>query len=157
MLFLCKKFLKNSLQTLANRLYILYNIYINNDSGRDRGGTNMKLSKAQQWVLDVAKHEIAVMSKYKNFADFFDNSVCEQNYLRTAAHCNGAWNSSQKWIQNDIVEWKRMEQVYNAAVNEHIIEVFAKNETIDALERAGAIVVIKRARASWDTDTIKIL
>ena len=117
----------------------------------------MKLSKAQQRLLDRKKHEIAVMSKYKNFADFFDNSVCEQNYLRTAAHCNGAWNSSQKWMENDIDEWKRMERAYNDAVNEHILIAFAKKETIDVLVRAGLIVVIKRAQASWAADTIKIL
>lgn len=97
------------------------------------------------------------MSKYQNFTDFFVNSNGEQNYLTTAAHCNNAWKTPQKWISEDIEEWKRMEEVYNKAVNEHILMAFAKKETIDALERAGVIVIVKRAQASWDADTIKIL
>lgn len=117
----------------------------------------MKLSKAQQRVLDEAKHNIAVMSKYENFVDFFDNSKYEQWYLTTAAKCNGAWNSSQKWIEKDIVEWKEMEKAYNLAVKEHILNVWAKTETIDILEQYKLIVVIKRAQSTWDSDTIKIL
>ena len=117
----------------------------------------MKLSKAQQRVLDEAKHNIAVMSKYENFVDFFDNSKYEQWYLTTAAKCNAAWNSSQKWIEKDIAEWREMEKSYNLAVKEHIVDVWAKTETIDVLEQCGAIVVIKRAKATWDNDIIKIL
>lgn len=117
----------------------------------------MKLSKAQQRVLDKAKHNIAIMSKYENFVDFFDNSAYEQDYLCTAAKCNGAWNSSQKWIEKDIAEWREMEKTYNLAVKEHIIDVWEKTETIDVLEQYGLIVVIKRAKATWDADTIKIL
>ena len=117
----------------------------------------MKLSKAQQRVLDEAKHNIAVLSKYKNFVDFFDNSAYEQSYICTAAKCNAAWNSSKRWMEDAADEWSEMEKLYNLAVKEHIVEVYAKTETIDVLERVGAIVVIKRAKEIGYEDTIKIL
>lgn len=117
----------------------------------------MKLTKAQQRVLDEAKHDIAVMSKYENFVDFFDNSKYEQGYLTTAAKCNAAWNTSKRWIEDAFDEWRDMEKWYNLAVKEHIVKVYAKTETIDVLERVGAIVVIKRAKAIGYEDIIKIL
>lgn len=117
----------------------------------------MKLSKTQQKLIDEAKRDIAVMSKYKDFADFFEHSKFEQNYMTTAAHCNGAYNSVEKYMQKDIDRWRRMEASYKKAVEEHIIIVFAKTETIDALERAGAIKIIKRADYKGAAETIKIL
>lgn len=50
-----------------------------------------------------------------------------------------------------------MEKAYYAAVNEQIIIVFAKTESINALERAGLIKVIKAAQFKGDAETIKIL
>lgn len=118
----------------------------------------MKISKTQLTILENAKQTIAVLREYKDFTDFFDN--CERNRqgtFRTAAYCNGAWNSSEIWKTKDPTEWARMEKAYCDAVNEQIIIVFAKTESINALERAGLIKVVKAAKFKGDAETIKIL
>ena len=38
-------FLKNIVKTLAKKLYMLYNIYVNKDGWKDSGGTTMKSIK----------------------------------------------------------------------------------------------------------------
>ena len=51
----------------------------------------MKISKTQSAILEKVKRTIEVLSKYKNFTDFFDNSPRnEQSTFTVAATCNGA-------------------------------------------------------------------
>lgn len=118
----------------------------------------MKISKTQAEILEKAKKTIAILREYKDYTDFFNN--CEankQNTFTTASRCNGAWNNSEIWKTKSPNEWARMEKAYYAAVNEQIIIVFAKTESINALERTGLIKVIKAAQFKGDAETIKIL
>lgn len=118
----------------------------------------MKISKTQAGILEEAKRTIAILREYKDYTDFFDN--CDRNRqgtFTTASCCNGAWNSSEIWKTKDPNKWARMEKAYYDAVNEQIIIVFAKTESINALERAGLIKVVKAAKFKGDAETIKIL
>lgn len=117
----------------------------------------MKITKTQAKILAEAKQTIAVLSKYKNHADFFDNSKGEQGTFTTAWGCNGACNSAAKYRANFPEAWARMEKAYNDAVNEHIIIVFAKTESVEALQRAGLIEIIEAAKHSGGAEKIKIL
>lgn len=118
----------------------------------------MKISKTQSAILEKVKRTIEVLSKYKNFTDFFDNSPRnEQSTFPVAATCNGAWNSSEIWRTKDLEQWAKLESDYLAAVNEHIIIVYAKTESVKALERAGLIEIIKEAKHNGGFETIKVL
>lgn len=118
----------------------------------------MKITKTQAQILEEAKHTIAVLREYKDFSDFFDN--CEwgrQMTFSVAKSCNNAWNSAEKWKMKNPKEWARMENDYYDAVNEQIIIVFAKTESINALEKAGLIKIIEAAQYRGGAEKIKIL
>lgn len=117
----------------------------------------MKLSKTQQNVLEQLRKTIEVVSKYATHEDFFDNSKNEQSTFTTALHCNGAYNSSEKYKEKDAAEFARMAENFYRAKNEHITIVFAKTETINALEKAGYVKVIKHATYRGGAETVKVL
>lgn len=117
----------------------------------------MKISKTQAEILEKAKNTIEILRKYKNFTDFFDNSRNEQITFSTAASYNCAWNSSELWRAKDPKRWAEMEKDYIDAVNEQIIIVAAKTESVHALERAGLIKILEEAKCNGGYETIKIL
>ena len=118
----------------------------------------MKISKTQAGILEKSKNVIKILREYKNFADFFDNCPYgRQNTYTTAASCNGAYDSSEKYKAKDPERWAEMEKQYNEVINEQIIIVFAKTESLAALERAGLIKVVKAAIVKGGAEKIKIL
>ena len=50
-----------------------------------------------------------------------------------------------------------MEKTYNDAVNEHIIIVYAKTESVEALQRAGLIEIIEEAKYNGGYEKVKII
>lgn len=118
----------------------------------------MKISKTQEQILQTAKKEIAYLREFANFEDFFVNGeIGKGNTFSCAAHFNCAWRSPEKWRTENPDGWARMEKAYNDAVNEQIIIVFAKTESIKALERAGLARIIEEAGYKGGAETIKIL
>ena len=117
----------------------------------------MKLTKTQEKIITELKKTIAVLSKYNNFSDFFNNSKGEQHIFTTAQHCNGAYNSTEKYQAKAPSEWAKMEKTYNDAVNEHIIIVYAKTESVEALQRAGLIEIIEEAKYNGGYEKVKII
>ena len=118
----------------------------------------MKISKTQAKILENSKRIIKILQEYKNFADFFDNCPpCRQNVYTTAGFCNGAYNSSEKYKAKDPKQWAEMEKEYNDVINEQIIIVFAKTESLAALERVGLIKVVETAVVKGGAEKIKIL
>lgn len=116
-----------------------------------------KLSVTQQKLYNKVKSTIAVIEKYETHEDFFNNSKYEQNTFTTAEHCNSYYNSSEKYKKEDPKAWERMEEDFYKAKNEHITIVFAKTETVLALEKAGLIEIIKKADYENDAEVIKLL
>ena len=117
----------------------------------------MKITKTQEKILTDAKKTIDVLKKYKNHTDFFNNSRNEQTTFTTAYYCNRAYNTAEKYQINNPEQWAKMEKNFNDAVNEQIIFVFAKTESVEALQRAGLIQIIEPAKFKGDAETIKIL
>lgn len=118
----------------------------------------MKISKTQSEILERAKKTIEILRQYKNFEDFFTNCPWgAQSTYSVMTSYNCAWRNVEKWKTERAEEWARMESDYNAAVNEQIIIVMAKTESVLALERAGLIKIIEAAQFKGDAETIKIL
>lgn len=118
----------------------------------------MKISKTQSEILERAKKTIEVLRKYKDFEDFFTNCPWgEQTTFPVITSFNCAWRNVEKWKTERAGEWASMESDYNAAINEQKIIVYAKTESVKALERAGLIEIVEEAEFNGGFETIKIL
>ena len=71
----------------------------------------MKITKTQEKILTDAKKTIDVLKKYKNHADFFNNSRNEQTTFTTAYYCNSAYNTAEKYQINNPEQWAKMEKI----------------------------------------------
>lgn len=116
-----------------------------------------KLSKAQQSIVNKYKQIFEVIDRYETYEDFFDNSKGEQNYFTTAYRCNAFFNTSDKYKERALKEWKEYEASFFKAKNERIIGVYAKTETVKALEKAGYIRIVKEAQWKGDFETVQFL
>lgn len=103
-----------------------------------------KLSPTQAKLLEKLTRDLATIKKYSDYEDFFNNSAYEQNILTTAAHCNSLYNTKEKIMSREFKCWEDGKLNYSDAVNENALIVYAKTETINALERAGCIQIIKK-------------
>lgn len=117
----------------------------------------MRLSETQQKVYENAKHTLEIVKKYDTYEEFFDNSKSEQNTFTTACHCNFRYNSSEKYKAIDPEQWENMKKGFYEAKNNNIIIVFAKTETVKALENAGLIQIVEPAKYKGSAETIKVL
>lgn len=117
----------------------------------------MKLSKTQQRVYDELTSALAVIKKYATHEEFFINSKGEQNKLTTAFHCNCYFNSPEKYQNEDPDGWKRLQSNYYRAKNENILTIYAKTETVKALEKAGLIEIIEEAKYKGCSELVKVL
>ena len=117
---------------------------------------NMQATKTQKRCYEELVNSIKVLKKYKSFEEFFEKSIREQNYLTTAFDCNLFYNSVEKYKSRDLEGWQRMEKLFKKATEENIIKVFAKTETIEALERLGMIEIIERANIKGGRELVKV-
>lgn len=117
----------------------------------------MKLSITQKKLYDKLVSTVKVLEKYQSYEDFFDNSKDEQNTFTTAYHCNSYYNSSERYQQNDPQVWEEKKQSFYKARDEHILIVFAKTETLKALEKVGLIEIIEHAKHKGGCETVKII
>ena len=116
-----------------------------------------KLSPTQIRTLDRLTHTLEVIRKYNDFADFFDNSINEQSQFPTASRCNIYFNSSEKYKNQAPNEWDELCKAFEKAKNDSILIVYAKTETIKALEKAGKIQIVEAAQYKGDAETVKVL
>ena len=117
----------------------------------------MKLSKAQQTVMEHLNKTLAVVDKYETFEEFFDNSKCEQNTFTTGCHCNCLYNTSEKYESKDPIKFNEMRKDFYKAKNDRILIAIAKTETINVLERNGLIKVIEPAEYNGGAEIVKVL
>lgn len=106
----------------------------------------MKLSKAQQEVIDNLKYIADKARQYETAEEWF-NATNNNN-------CN--WNTAEKVKAQDIKEWKRQEMWFERERNA-IYLVRAKTETVQKLESLGLIEVIERAKYKGDYELVKLL
>lgn len=117
----------------------------------------MKLSKAQENVMNDLNRTLAVVDKYDTFEDFFSNSNREQSHFTTAFDCNGDYDSVEKYESRDPKRFERMRKSFYEAKNERILIAYAKTETIKKLESLGLIEIVKEAEYSRGAETVKVL
>ena len=117
----------------------------------------MKISKTQEQILQEAKSAIAYLREFSGYEDFFVNgAVGRQNVVPCAVSFNCAWRSPERWRTERPDEWARMEKAFTDAVNEQIVQICAKTESVKALERAGLVRIIKKAGIGG-AETVQIL
>jgi hypothetical protein len=118
-----------------------------------------KLSKAQQQVLDDLNNTINVLRNYKNFEDFYDNSPFgEQDTFTCGASCNSRFRTSElAKINGGVEKWEKDRKDFENCKNNGILIVFAKTETIKALEKKGAIKIIKEAEFKGSCEIVQVL
>lgn len=117
----------------------------------------MKLSKTQKNIMDKLNKTLSVLDKYETFEEFFDNSKCEQNTFTTAFNCNYKYNSSEKYAAQDPERFNEMRKDFYRAKNEQTLIVFAKTESINALERNGFLKIIEAAEYNGGAEIVKVL
>ena len=114
----------------------------------------MKLSKAQQKVLDKVLETLEVCKKYATYQEFFDNSKGEQNHFTTAFHRGISFEEYAKRFPELCAD---MEQSFYKAKNENTLIVFAKTETIKAMAKAGVFEIVEEAQFKGGAETVKVL
>lgn len=121
----------------------------------------MKLSKTQIELLERISKDLSAIKKYKDYGDFFDNcKINEQITFPAGYACNSRYNTKEKYLSNGdkaAAQFARYEASWNLAKEQNIIIVFAKTETVAALERAGYIKVIKHAEYKGGAETIQLI
>lgn len=117
----------------------------------------MKLSKTQQNLMNELNNVLAVVDKYETHEEFFDNSKDEQRTLTTAFNLNDDWNSSEKFKAKDLEGFNEMSERFYNAKNKRILIVYAKTETVKALERNGLVEVVRPPYCKGAPELVKVL
>jgi hypothetical protein len=118
-----------------------------------------KLSKAQQQVLDDLINTIKVLRKYETYEDFYDNSYWgEQDTFTCGESCNSMYRTSTlAKINGGIEQWEKKRQDFENCRNNGISIVFAKTETLKALEKNGFIKIIRTAEFKGGCEIVQVL
>ena len=110
----------------------------------------MKLSKAQQRVIDEAKEQIDVARMYNTFEEYFDNYYGKR-------YCNSNYNTSEKYKERDLEKFETLRGWWEERIN-GIVYTSANSKTLYKLEQLGLIEIIYDAKnESYGIDNIKIL
>lgn len=117
----------------------------------------IKLSKTQKDLLLDIRKVIDVLSKYDSFEDFFTNSKHEQCTYTTAHNCNGLYNSVEKYQSKDKERFEEMKKNYYEVVNNQIVLIFAKDETVNKLVQLGYLQNIKLPQYKGGGQLVKLI
>lgn len=109
----------------------------------------MKISLAQEKILNQAKEQIDTARKYNNYDEYF---ISEKSQ-----NCNNGYNTPEKYKAKDIEKWnkdiKYWEQKRNA-----IVLTSCNTKSLLKLEYLGLIKIIYNSNnQSYGIDRIKIL
>lgn len=106
----------------------------------------MKLSKAQQMIIDEAKKDIDKARACATFEEYF--------MIEYAPTFNGDYNTPEKYKAQDINGYNAYKGYWEAHKRGEVL-TRANSRTIKALEKLGVIEIVVDGRSNLDT--IKIL
>ena len=110
----------------------------------------MKLSKAQQQVMDYAKEKIDRARSYTEFEAYFDEVH--------GKHFNGMFNSAEKFKANDPKGFEWWRNLWEEEKNATVITGNVNSRTLYKLQELGLIKIIEDGKnKSSGTDRIQIL
>ena len=115
------------------------------------------LTKTQQELLNKIENVINVLKKYNGFDEFYNNSKNEQHTFTTGWDCNYMYNTAEKLKQKDLEYYLKQKEDYENCVNNNIVLVFAKTETINKLVKLGYIEVVIPAKYRGGAEWVKLL
>jgi hypothetical protein len=107
----------------------------------------VKLSKAQQKVLDEAKAEIARARRYETYEEYF---MAEE-----ASRFNNAYNTPEKFWAKDPEKWRWYEQYWKDQT-QGIVRIYAKVETTKKLEALGLVEILELNRG-YISDKVRVI
>lgn len=113
-----------------------------------------KLSKTQSELLNNLISTIEVCKKYTNYEDMFLNSKNEQNHLPTKDRCNCYYQTKESFSAET---WACYEEAFNDIKYKNTLIVYAKTETLKALENHGDIIIIEHAKYKGDAELVKVI
>jgi hypothetical protein len=121
----------------------------------------MRLSKAQHRVYENAVQTIKIAKKYGTYSNAYDNEKAgEQSNYTVGCYCNFDWDTQEKVLshgEEGIRKWNENESYFNQIRDEQTLILFAKTETILALEKAGLIKIVESAQYKGGCETVKVL
>ena len=106
----------------------------------------MKLTKAQQMIIDRAHNAIDRARETETYEEYF--------IKYEAIHMNGAYNTPEKMKSKDLESWNNYKSWWEKERN-GIVLTHANSRTLEALERLGLIEII--VDGGTYTDEIKVL
>lgn len=109
----------------------------------------MKLSSAQQKIIDTAKREIDEARNCDTYEDYF------MQYI--AKYCNALYNTPDKYKSRDIDGWNKCVECWKRRKS-GIVLAHCNSKTLYKLEEYGLIEILEDSNGqNWGVDKIKLL